>query len=554
MFGKKIITIKNVFPADTPDLAKTAREYVSEELIKLGIGKKLMLRSALLTEETVIQFQRFAREGAFLHIKIKRFLGDTSVVLSMEGDEFDPYAEEKEDLDDEEEITENTVRAILLRSYGEAFKYSHRNRLNTVRILTGRSEQRSLRITLIALVLGILFGVFAKLVLPEAATAAICSDLFEPVKTMFLKALQIVIAPVVFFSIASCISQFGNLMELGRIGLKVIGIYLLTSAIAICLGMGAANLIQPGEPGFALSLASEDSLGQLGEGVDLSVKNIFINIIPKNFIEPFYDSDTLQIIFLAVICGIAVGMTGEHSSKLRSMFDTLNSLFLTVTTIISRFIPVAVFCSLGLLIMKVGGSELLSVLSGVGVHILTIMAMICIYGLLILIIARINPLNFYRKGKEGMLTSFALSSSSAAMPTNMRVCTDKLGISPKICSFSIPLGATINMDGVCIFLSIMSMFLARAYGVTVTFSGVMTAAVTIMLLSLGAPGVPGSALVCLSVVLRSLNVPIEAIGLIIAVNPIMDMFDTMNNTTGDMAAALIVAKKENLLDEQVYRS
>ena len=554
MFGKKIITIKNKFPADTAGLAKTAREYVCEELLKLGIGKKLMLRSALLTEETVLQFQRFAREGASLRIKIKRFLGDTSVVLSMEGDEFDPYAEEKEDLDGEEEISENTVRAILLRSYGEAFKYSHRNRLNNVRILTGRSEQRSLRITLIALVLGILFGVFAKLVLPEAATAAICSDLFEPVKTMFLKALQIVIAPVVFFSIASCISQFGNMMELGRIGLKVIGIYLLTSAIAISLGMGVVHLIQPGEPGFALALASEGSVGQLGEGVDLSVKNIFMNIIPKNFIEPFYESDTLQIIFLAVICGIAVGMTGEHSSKLRSMFDTLNSLFLTVTTIISRFIPVAVFCSLGLLIMKVGGSELLSVLSGVGVHILTIMTMICVYGLLILILARINPLTFYRKAKEGMLTSFALSSSSAAMPTNMKVCTDKLGISPRICSFSIPLGATINMDGVCIFLSVMSMFLARAYGVTVTFSGVMTAAVTIMLLSLGAPGVPGSALVCLSVVLRSINVPVEAIGLIIAVNPIMDMFDTMNNTTGDMAAALIVAKKEKLLDEQVYRS
>ncbi|MBR4554875.1 MAG: cation:dicarboxylase symporter family transporter [Ruminococcus sp.] len=363
MFGKKIVTIKKEFPADTADLEKTAREYVCEELAKLGIGKRLMMKSALLTEESVIQFRRFAKEGARLHIKIKHFLGDTSVVLSMEGDEFDPYAEEKEDLDGEEEITENTIRSILLRSYGEAFKYTHRNRLNNVRILTGRSEQRSLRITFIALVLGIVFGVFAKLVLPEAATAAICSELFEPVKTLFLKALQRVIAPVVFFSIASCISQFGNLMELGRIGLKVFGIYLLTSAIAVCLGMGAANLIQPGEPGFALSLASEESLEQLGEGFEPSIKNIIMNIIPKNFIEPFYTSDTLQIIFLAVVCGIAVGMTGEHSSRLRGMFDTLNSLFLTVTTIISRFIPVAVFCSLGLLIMKVGGKELLSVLS-----------------------------------------------------------------------------------------------------------------------------------------------------------------------------------------------
>lgn len=139
------------------------------------------------------------------------------------------------------------------------------------------------------------------------------------------------------------------------------------------------------------------------------------------------------------------------------------------------------------------------------------------------------------------------------MPTNLRTCTDKLGISPKICSFSIPLGATVNMDGTCIYLCVIGLFLARAYGVSVPPSSLFSLAVTIILLSLGAPGVPGAALVCLSVVLAALNVPIEAIGLVIAIDPLLDMFITMSNTTGDVAAALIVARNEKLLDLETYR-
>jgi Na+/H+-dicarboxylate symporter len=134
------------------------------------------------------------------------------------------------------------------------------------------------------------------------------------------------------------------------------------------------------------------------------------------------------------------------------------------------------------------------------------------------------------------------------LPTSIRVCIGKLGISPKICKFSIPLGATVNMDGACIYLSVFSMFLARAYGVTVTPSMLLSLSITIVLLSLGAPGIPGSSVVFLGLVLHQIGVPLEAVGLVIAINPMIDMFDTMNNITGDLAASLIVAKSENLLD------
>ena len=166
----------------------------------------------------------------------------------------------------------------------------------------------------------------------------------------------------------------------------------------------------------------------------------------------------------------------------------------------------------------------------------------------------LNPITFFKKNREGMLTSFTLSSSSAAMPTNMRICTDSLGISPKVCNFSIPLGATVNMDGTCIFLTITGLFLARAYGVTVPQSAMVSLAITIILLSLGCPGIPGASIVCLCVILANLGVPIEAIGLIMGINPFLQMANTMSNTTGDIAASLIVARSEGLLDLETYNS
>lgn len=329
--------------------------------------------------------------------------------------------------------------------------------------------------------------------------------------------------------------------------------YMMTTVIAVFLALGISVLLQPGTPGFALAL--EQGIAEIGvtTDVDTSLLSTIIHIVPSNLIKPFLESDTLQIIFLAILCGVAVGMIGEYTSVLHDLFEACNALFLTITTIISRLIPLVVFCSVAMMTAEMEGASLLSTLGFAGTVLLAFFCMLIVYGLLVLLLGHLNPITFFKKNREGMLTSMTLSSSSAAMPTNMRTCTDKLGISPKVCSFSIPLGATVNMDGTCIFLTIGGLFLARAYGVAVPGSAMVSLAITIILLSLGCPGVPGSALVCLGVVLESLGVPIEAIGLIMAINPFLDMFGTMSNTTGDVAASLIVAKSESLVDLEVYK-
>ena len=550
---KKFINIKNEYTVSDNQYPEKSAEFIGSSLKEIGINKKLAQKTELLCEETITQMTAHAPENASLGVKIRRSLGDVYVSLQMQGREFDmldapeSYSDEMSD-----EHAQTFFRSLLFRSLGENYKYSHKNGVNKARIAVGASQQSGLIKTIIAMLLGLFVGILMKTIIPESAVEIISTYALTPFKTMFMNALKIIIAPVVFFSIVTCFSQFKSVAELGRLGAKVMGMYLLTTVIAVVLGFTMVSLIQPGEFGFALG--TEAAGVNVSADVDTSLLHTIVDIVPDNFLSPFLNSSTLQIIFLAVLCGIAVGRIGQYSKPVKDIFESCNSLFLEITMLIAKAIPAAVFCSVALMVNDMDAKNLLSVLGGAGVQISTILTMMCIYGLLVLILARVNPLKFYKKASEGMITSFTLCSSSAAMPTNLRVCTDKLGVHPKVCNFSIPLGATVNMDGTCIFLSVLGVFIARAYGIDISFETMISAAITIILLSLGAPGVPGSAFICMGVVLKELNVPIEGMSLIFALAPILDMFDTMSNTTGDVAAAVIVAKSEKLLDVEKYNS
>lgn len=544
MKQKKIAVYKNVFPADSATLSSDVADFVKDSMIRLGVQRKLSAKAVLLSEETAAQFLSHAPEGSSLRVLVRRHFTDTSVFLSMPGNEYDPFIAEDD--------SEDYYRALLYRSFGENYKYENRSHTNQVKIQAGQSEQSMLYYTILGLVLGVLFGCFAKFLLPASVSGAIGTYALDPIKTIFLNALKIIIAPVVFFSIATSLSQYNNIRELGRLGLKTIGMYLLTTVFAVALGFLMFSIFHPGQFGFALTGEAQVAEVSVEAGMGTSVLDTIVNIVPSNFLKPFVESETLQLIFLAVVCGFAVGKIGEYSAAVRKAFDALNSLFLTITSIFTKLIPLAVFASVSLLIVNMSSDSLLSVMGHMGVLILTLTAMIGVYGLLVLGIGRLNPITFFRNCRESMLTSFTLCSSSAAMPTNMKTCTEKLGISPKVSNFTIPLGATINMDGTCIYLVVTCLFLARAYGVEVPVSSIFSLAVTIILLSLGVPGIPGIGLVCLATALVEINVPVESIGLVIAIESIVDMFITMSNTTGDIAATLIVAKSEHLLNEDVY--
>jgi len=547
----KIKNFSKSFNGDGTSLLGDVMEFIDSSLTSLGLNKKTIQKAELISEEIIQELAKHAFPGAVLKVQVIKRFGETSVHLSMNGQAFEPYSD-SESIDEDASVS--VIRSVLLRSYGENFKYRNKNNVNLVRIVADQSAQKLNNSALYALALGLIFGLLARNLFPQSVNAALCGYLLDPIKTLFMHAIKIIVAPVVFFSIVSCFSQFGSLSDIGKLGSKVIGMYLLTTVIAVCVGLTVFHVMQPGEFGFALTSGVSSQEVSVNTDVDTSIMSTVLNIVPSNFLSPFLESDTLQLIFLAILCGLAVGTIGQYAAMLKELFDALNSLFLSITTMIAKFIPVAGFVSIAMLIINLSVENLMAILSAAVAHCLAICVMLCVYGLLVLILGRLNPIKFFKNNREGMITSLTLSSSSASVPTNMRVCTDKMGVSPMVANFSIPLGATINMDGVCIYLTVFGLFMAKAYGVPISLPSLISLCFTIVLLSLGAPGVPGCALICLGVVLETLNIPMEALGLIIAVNPILDMFDTMNNTTGDVAAAVIVARSEKMLDVEKYNS
>lgn len=548
----RIVNRKEAFKIKDRECISKCMQFIEEGLEAAGVASRLAIRAQLLSEEAVASLIEHSTGKGEVRVQVRKVLGDAAITITALGEEFDALAADGSisyDMGDEE--AQEVIRSFILKANGQNLKYSHKKGINSVRIMTGQSTRSTMKLTLSALVLGILFGLLIKFLLPAAAGSAICTYLLDPVTTVFMNALEIIIAPVVFFSIVTCISGFGDMSELGRIGFRVMGMYLLTTVISVLMSFGITVLISPGKFGGALGMAAQQTV-EVDTNVDTSLLHTIINIVPSNFLRPFLESDTLQLIFLAIIVGVAVGKIGEYTPVLTELFEACNSLFLTLTTMIARFISLAVFCSVALMLVNLGGSSFVSLLSYFMTNVLEIFVMIAIYGLLLLLLGRLNPVTFFRKNREGMLTSFTLCSSSAAMPTNIRTCTEKLGVSPKVANFSIPLGATINMDGTCIGLVVSGLYLAKMYGITISPSMLAPLAVTIILLSLGCPGVPGSGLVCLGIVLQQLGVPISAMGLVIAIDPVLDMFDTMSNTTGDVTCATITARKEGLLDEKIY--
>ena len=362
-----------------------------------------------------------------------------------------------------------------------------------------------------------------------------------------------VVAPVVFFSIISCIVQFSDLSALGRIGMKILGMYIFTTFIAVAVGFGAFFLLKPGNADLAEGLMA-DASSITSQTMDVSIKDTIVNIVPSNLVAPFLNSNMMQLIFLAILCGIATGLIGKYSAMLMEFFQALNDLFLKVTTMIIKFMPIAVFCSIASTMLSMGIHSILSVLGMFGTFLFGLACMIMVYCLMMLLFARLNPIPFLKKYASVMLQVFSTSSSNASIPINMDVCEKKLGISRKVFSLSIPLGATLNMDGTCVNLAVFSMALAKTYGISVTGGMLLSMVGSIVVLSMGAPGIPGVGVICLSVLLAQMNVPLEAIGLIMGINSLIGMFSTVNNCLGDVAVTSIVAKSEGEMDLNVYMS
>ncbi len=370
----------------------------------------------------------------------------------------------------------------------------------------------------------------------------------KPVGTMFVNAIKMLIVPLIFVSLVVGMTSMQDLGKMGRVGLKTVLLYLVTTAIAITIGLGLGILLKPGA-GIDMSAAAAAVDGTEAP----SLVQIVVDLIPTNPISAAVDGNVLQIIVFAILFGIAINMAGDKGRLVRDFFESLSEVIYKLTAIVIAFAPYGVFA----LMVWVAGTYGLDMLLPLGkvifaVYLGCVIHAVLVYGGMIRLLARLNPLRFFQGVFEPAMVAFTSTSSSGTLAVSMTAAEKNLGVSRGIASFVLPLGATINMDGTALYQGVCALFVAQAFGIDLTGTDYLTIILTATLASIGTAGVPGAGVIMLSLVLASVGLPLEGVAVIAGIDRILDMARTALNVTGDCAVAVVVAKSEGELDQTAY--
>lgn len=408
---------------------------------------------------------------------------------------------------------------------------------------------------LISLVLGIIVGI----VINEFGSNSVflndimVNQVFTTIGDLFLNAIKMLVVPLVFVSISLGVAKMGDLAKLGRIGGRTIAYYICTTAFAILIGLIIANIIDPGVGLDLSALDVSDTTEVAGEAKSFS--EVITSIVPSNIYQAFYNGDMLQIIFFAVFFGIAITSLGDKVKKLHILLEELNDIFLKMLMILMNFAPIAVFSLIITTFATLGIDAIIPVFSYVFTAIFAMILHVAIvYTLIILFVVKVSPKKFFQNIKPAMSLAFTTASSSGTLPVTKHSMEENCGVDSEISSFVLPIGATINMDGTAIMQGAAVVFIAQAVGVDLTAADYLTVIITATLASIGTAGVPGSGVVMLSMVITQVGLPIEAVGIIMGVDRLVDMFRTTVNITGDAVCTLVIAKSENAIDYDVFNN
>ncbi len=404
---------------------------------------------------------------------------------------------------------------------------------------------------LVGMGLGIIVGLFINLVGLNAEGSFIneyvVNGLFHITGKMFVTALKMLVVPLVFFSLITGVLGIGDINALGKVGVKSFALYMLTTAVAIA---------------FAITIAA--TLG-IGEGVNMTssatftakeapaLSAVLIDIIPSNVVNAMALGKMLQIIFFSILVGISILMVGKKAEPIVKLIEIGNEIMMKMVNIIMAVAPYAVFALLAKAISNLGLGLLVDLAGYVVVLIAALLLHLFVTLMTVLkVFSGMSPKIFLKKMRETQIFAFSTSSSNATIPVTLRAVTDRLGVNNSVASFTVPFGATINMDGTAIMQGVATVFIANAYGVDLGITGYLTVIMMSVLASIGTAGVPGVGLIMLSMVFTQVGLPVEGIGLILGVDRLLDMIRTAVNVSGDAAVSVIVAKSEGKLDKDVY--
>lgn len=376
--------------------------------------------------------------------------------------------------------------------------------------------------------------------------------LFEPLGTLFLKALNMIIVPLIVTSIVSGIANIGGAENIGRLGLKTFLYYITTSLLAILVGLALVNLIGPGVGAdLGLKAPTEDLTRTMQEHYSGSpwatILGIVLRMVPTNPVQAMVEGEMLQIIVFCILFGYFITRVPDpYRAQMKGLFEAGFQIMMKLTQFIILFAPIGVFG----LVAKLVATSGVAVFRDLGVYALTVVAGLLVHAcvtlpvLLVLVGRGVNPVKHLKAMAAALLTAFSTSSSSATLPLTMESVEENAGVSSKISSFVLPLGATINMDGTALYECVAAMFIAQAYGIDLSLGQQLIVLITALLVSIGAAGIPMAGLVMMVVILKAVGLPLEGVGLILAVDRILDMCRTTVNVWSDSCGAVVIARTE----------
>lgn len=393
--------------------------------------------------------------------------------------------------------------------------------------------------TFIGFGLGILIG----LIFGEKATV------LKPLGTIFLNMIKMIVVPMVFFSITAGVASLGDLRKLRSIGIKVVGLYAITSAISVVIGFVMASITNPGK-GFDMSALSSGTQYEAQEMP--SVLDTIIDAFPSNVFNSFANTNMLQIIVFSIFLGVALIMLEEKGERLTSAIQNLADVMYKITAIVMEFSPIGV-CAL---LADSVGAYGLKIFGPLGKLILTVYAsdvilVFLMYVPMVALLAKFPVGKFFKSIWKVWVVTASTTSSSGTLPVTTSVTNDDFGVSPELSSFSLPLGATINMNGGCIYYAAAIVLTAQIYGMSLTPAALVNIVISTVLVAMGCPGVPGGAIIMTTILLTNMGLPLEIVGMIAGIFRLIDMANTTFNVTGDVVTTMVVARSENMLSVPV---
>ncbi|ELR65001.1 Proton/glutamate symport protein [Photobacterium marinum] len=398
---------------------------------------------------------------------------------------------------------------------------------------------------ILGMVLGILTGFAIRSLFAETSFVHeyIVNGLFDVGGAIFIASLKMLVVPLVFVSLVCGTSTLSDISTLGRLGGKTLLFYLTTTAIAITLALTMGNLFEPGA-GADLSAATTFAAKEAP-----SLGDVIIGMFPTNPINSMAKGNTLQIIVFAILFGVAISAAGKAGERIAGIFADLNEVIMKLVALLMHIAPYGVFCLMAKLFTGIGLDAIYNLMGYFLVLTCTLLLHgLVVYSTMLKVFTGLSPKTFLKKMEDAIMFAFSTASSNATIPVTMETATKRLGVSNRVASFTVPLGATINMDGTAIMQGVATAFIAQAFNIDLSMGDYMAVILTATLASIGTAGVPGVGLIMLAMVLNQVGLPVEGIAIIMGVDRLLDMIRTAVNITGDSAVTCIVAKSEGALD------